>query len=37
MQFSDSMEAHMAYNNTEMCLWWWNVFVYNTIETFVTH
>ena len=33
MQFSAPMEAHMAQMNTEMCLWWWNVFVYNSIET----
>ena len=25
MQIGAPMEAHMAQNNTEMCLWWWNV------------
>ena len=37
MQFISPMEAHMAKKNKEMCLWWWNVFVYNIIETSVTH
>ena len=36
MQLSAPMEAYMALKNTEMCLWWWNVFVYNIIETSVT-
>ena len=37
MQFSAPMEANMALKYTEMCFCWWNVFVYNIIETSVTH
>ena len=31
MQFIAPTEAYMALKNTEMCLWSWNVFVYNII------